>query len=737
MISLKFDVTIIVNAHKEYILLYKTLMSVSTAKRFAEKNGLLVEVIIVLDSPDDYMRDLVQNYSRNAELGVNRVIEISVGSLGVARNIGVENAQGSYLGFMDGDDLCSEGWIYKCYEACMANTNYIAHSEVCLFFEKDPHWWFHTDQREDGFDVKQLLVHNYWIALSFASKEIYEKVPYHPFNPGSGLGFEDWHWNCETVKYGYKHIAVKGTIHYIRKKEFVQSLNFQAAVSNCLIPSTEIMTNSVIWNDEKFESKKSLKRIETHFFHTFLLKLYRIARSFFWKPLHNALAGSRALEIIKKSASPATSLLKKSYGSDLPSWVLDETRKISEIEPLLFPNSGFLYKTRYSSYESKQQDSVELYQIAFCNILSQKIDDVLIIPWLKTGGADLGVLHHVEALIQSRKSVLVITTENTDSPWSIKLPAGTIFLEFGTKYFNLTSRDIAKTTLAKFLIHKKPSRIHIINSTLGWEMLEKYGKAINHNSKVYASLFCDSTITPEGERLGFKSYLPGTYKYLKHVFSDNSWYPKHLEQLYGIPKDLFKTLYFPVYDTLFKTGKDRLIKKAINRKRFKVFWAGRLDKQKRPDILLKICTSLPNIEFDIWGSSLLDKTEVIKEFKSLSNVKMRGSYSSFNTLPVEDYDLFLYTSQWDGLPNILLEVIATGIPIVSSVVGGISDIINEETAFPVYDIEDINKYCAHIEYVISNADEARERAQKAYSLLLSRHTWEKFCSNLLKQSEIM
>ena len=46
----------------------------------------------------------------------------------------------------------------------------------------------------------------------------------------------------------------------------------------------------------------------------------------------------------------------------------------------------------------------------------------------------------------------------------------------------------------------------------------------------------------------------------------------------------------------------------------------------------------------------------------------------------DSYDAFLYTSAFDGLPNVLLEALSAGLPVIAPDVGGIGEaVVNEVT----------------------------------------------------------
>ena len=57
---------------------------------------------------------------------------------------------------------------------------------------------------------------------------------------------------------------------------------------------------------------------------------------------------------------------------------------------------------------------------------------------------------------------------------------------------------------------------------------------------------------------------------------------------------------------------------AIITEKFRVYWAGRLDHQKRPDILSKIAAKLPQFEFFVWGKPIVkDWSYHLKNVKNI------------------------------------------------------------------------------------------------------------------------
>jgi glycosyltransferase involved in cell wall biosynthesis len=110
----------------------------------------------------------------------------------------------------------------------------------------------------------------------------------------------------------------------------------------------------------------------------------------------------------------------------------------------------------------------------------------------------------------------------------------------------------------------------------------------------------------------------------------------------------------------------------------------------------------------------------------LPNVRLLGRYENFSDIPAEQYFAFLYTTQYDGLPNVLLEALASGLPAVAPDVGGIREIVNDDTGWLVKDNTDVEAYMAALREMQRDVEEVEKRWCRARDLLLARHTEENF-----------
>ena len=86
----------------------------------------------------------------------------------------------------------------------------------------------------------------------------------------------------------------------------------------------------------------------------------------------------------------------------------------------------------------------------------QPLTHVFLLPWLKAGGADLVALHHITTLSREfGAQILVVLTEDTDSPWLQHLPASVTTLHFGQGSSSLDSAQ-AQVVLMRLLLKVQP-----------------------------------------------------------------------------------------------------------------------------------------------------------------------------------------------------------------------------------------------------------------------------------------
>jgi hypothetical protein len=125
----------------------------------------------------------------------------------------------------------------------------ILHPELMVCFDQATAYYWQFDQTdEQRYRPHAALMVNYWNACSFAERRTYLEHPYQVARVGeAGFGFEDWHWNCETIAAGYAHLTAPGTALFYRRKALGSLAQSQVAHGAMRRPSAYFRRRPAPW----------------------------------------------------------------------------------------------------------------------------------------------------------------------------------------------------------------------------------------------------------------------------------------------------------------------------------------------------------------------------------------------------------------------------------------------------------------------------------------------------------
>jgi len=225
-------VSAILTTHGEGALASVSYKSMQAACQYAQQQGIETQQIIMLDRPSPETRRVFEGLGNGTT-----VLETDFGDQGLVRNAAVEQCDGPYVAFLDGDDLWSENWLFEAAEFLKERpTTTIAHPEFNWFFGGVSSVLITIDQEDPLFAEDFLRFANYWDAMCMTHKDTYTNHPYCQRRIKDGFAFEDWHWNCQTYESGCVHKVVKDTIHFKRRR--TRSQTIEASGTKSLIPET-------------------------------------------------------------------------------------------------------------------------------------------------------------------------------------------------------------------------------------------------------------------------------------------------------------------------------------------------------------------------------------------------------------------------------------------------------------------------------------------------------------------
>jgi len=116
-------------------------------------------------------------------------------------------------------------------------------------------------------------------------------------------------------------------------------------------------------------------------------------------------------------------------------------------------------------------------------------------------------------------------------------------------------------------------------------------------------------------------------------------------------------------------------------------------KQKRQDFVLDVVGDGPDRE---------EYEKLAKELKLNDMVKFHGLKTKLEIAEfMRNSNFFILPSLWENLPCVLIEAMASGLPIIASKVGGIPEILNEDIGILVKP-KDIDELIKVVDYMLDN-----------------------------------
>lgn len=237
------DVSLLITFHNEGVLAHSTLNSIERCRQYAETAGVTTEYVWVLDTVNDETREVLMAHP--AATCNTKIVEVNHRDLGASRNSGIQKAGGVAVAILDGDDYFSTNWIERAWFYLKEfGDQAILHPEFVVNFGALAAYCWQIDQAGQYYKQDGLLVNNYWTSWTFAKRSTYLACPYSVTRPlQTGFGYEDWHWNCETIAAGYEHRLAWGAVGFYRRKN--KSLVTTTTASGAIVPPTRLFSPSI------------------------------------------------------------------------------------------------------------------------------------------------------------------------------------------------------------------------------------------------------------------------------------------------------------------------------------------------------------------------------------------------------------------------------------------------------------------------------------------------------------
>lgn len=685
----KIDISIVLNMHREALFLRPTLLSLEACALEAKKHNINVELLAIFDRSDELTEQVFDTTLLQGFCNIQKR-HTDVGSLGLARNAGIEIAEGEFIWTADADDLVSKNSLVELYKTAKntPNTNVVIFLDYLVAFGASYHVGRYADSR--WLTAADFAYQHPYVSRIFIRKSAFNSLQYLDLKVTTGFAYEDWDFNTRLFAADFQFLIAPNTILFYRQRP--NSLLKQAnATSAKIIPHSQLFSPAVFGtamkNSRKVNNnwKKFLQKREDFHHRNFV---------------HELLASEELVSYLKDAAN------------------LDPEVELTKIENT----------TSYSSvpWNSKHWG---FYLERFYELMgNNSFSDVILLPWLKPGGAEKYILNILQELaeIQPDSHFLVITGQHANKhEWIHLLPQNSVFIDIHNAFPTLESSEKNSLVIRALLsLPSNNTKLHIKSSGFTHDLMDKYCSVLSNHFKIVYYRFCDDIYKWNNHNLKHPSginFLRKHFENISYLISDCNSMVKSDSLFLGNHENKYKVIYTKCLS--------QKITDYTKKPNYHILWASRISHQKHPELISKIFTILiniyPNIKIHVYGA-IEDNYNINKLF-NIKGIKYKGTFDDLDNIPTNQFDCFLYTTLFDGLPNIILESMAAGLPVIAPNIGGIAEvIIDNQTGFLIPDEADekklVSKYIEAISLMYENWQNTLKIARNGQNLIMEQHS---------------
>jgi glycosyltransferase involved in cell wall biosynthesis len=329
----------------------------------------------------------------------------------------------------------------------------------------------------------------------------------------------------------------------------------------------------------------------------------------------------------------------------------------------------------FEAIDLKKRDGLNLLYAE--QICGNKFTDVFLISNLIRGGATTYLLEILELMSKNLKlRILVILTSSTKIEMKNQLEIVSSN-KISSVEFIIIDDVVGNSSrqsqiLMQFLMLLGPNRIWIMNSTLGYELVSKYGKnLIDIPIQTFCFFFSESQNYLSHSRVWRRKMVP-----YSTIVSDNATYFSQIEASAGRVFDSKVVLRRAIDVDLRRSS--QVIRSRKHRRRWdtplKILWYGRWEKLKDTWLLLEMSQKFEFVHFSQYGTFDTEPPRNVNP-----NLTFNGGVKSFYDIPVDRFDFLFFTSEFEGMPNVVLEAVSVGLPVIAADVGGLKEVFGHDS----------------------------------------------------------
>lgn len=347
-----------------------------------------------------------------------------------------------------------------------------------------------------------------------------------------------------------------------------------------------------------------------------------------------------------------------------------------------------------------------------------------ILPAFRVGGAEIMAETLIYQLKKKGDNVIAVSLFDLQTPITKRLEEKGVKIEYLGKKSGFDLNTILR--LRKLVKTVKPDVIHTHLYVLEYVYL--------------ATIGLKTKIVHTVHSVAQKEVFTSRQKMRKFLFRSKRIVPvaiapfvqDSLNELYKIEKNKIPMVFNGVDSSNCLQKNDFSLGEEI-----KILAVGRLEEVKNHANIIKAINSIIknkklNIKFQIIGDGSLkeDLVSLTKELGCENNVFLLGQKDNPYEF-MQNSDIFMLTSVWEGMPITLIEAMFSKLPVIVSAVGGILDMIEDDYSGVMCEptVESIKQA---ILKMISKSEKEREYLAANAELRAKEFSAENMCENYSK-----
>jgi L-malate glycosyltransferase len=357
------------------------------------------------------------------------------------------------------------------------------------------------------------------------------------------------------------------------------------------------------------------------------------------------------------------------------------------------------------------------------NFMSKKIKLVHLLPNLSGGGAEKVCMQILLGIDKKKYQTYLLLFKDNDS--SLGISEKNELKKNEVKIISLKKLYLLDIfNFFQIIKHLKKIQADILHCHLGGDI---YGPLASYFLKKIKIISTEHNINISEKKIN-RFIKKFTIKRMNKICAVSLAVKNDAVKRYGINDQKISVVYNGVDFNYYQIEKN----KDHNDSKIILGAMGRLNEQKGHKVLIEACSLLKNQNFilEIAGEGELknDLEKQIKNLKLNNHLILLGQVDSRKWL--NEIDIFIMPSLWEGLGLAVLEAAALKKPIIASAVDGILEILDENNSF-LYKKNDPHQLAKIIDYLLENLDSqnVQEKINICYKITLNKFSLDKMIKN--------